>query len=270
MSRFLSRKTNLLALLAVLVAGGAVGAIVAGSGSRPTNTVKLASAPASSTSTGTAAASTTATSTATSRQARAHAHRAVSADQTVAAAARYLGLSIDQLRTQLRTGRTLAEIAQDTPGHSEAGLVDAVLAAQQARLAKAGSSLPAKVKLQVQVPGGPRPGLVAIGLRPTALAYLGLKSRQLRSDQRSGESLAQIAAQTPGKSEAGLIAALLAVRKAELERARDSGAVSAAVADARLARVQKTIEGYVHRERRRRPRASANGAAPSSTPTASP
>lgn len=266
MKSFLTTKTSVLTLLAVLAAGGAAGAIAASSGSGPSNTVKLASSSNTSSAAATSAGSSSTVSTARHRP-HVRERKAASADQTVAAAARYLGLSVTQLRAELRTGKTLAQIARETAGRSEAGLVEAVLDSQRAKLAKAGAALPQRVKLQVQVPGGPRPGAVLVGLRRMALAYLGVSPEQLRSDLRAGKSLGQIAASVPGKSEAGLVSALVAVRKAQLERARSGGVLSPAVADARLARAQKTIEGYVRRKRR--VRGAATGTAQGSSPSSS-
>jgi hypothetical protein len=46
----------------------------------------------------------------------------------------YLGLSKDALKTQLASGKTLAQIAIATPGKSAAGLVDYVVAAAKTKL----------------------------------------------------------------------------------------------------------------------------------------
>ena len=53
------------------------------------------------------------------------------------AAASYLGLSVDALRDQLRTGKTLAQIADATSGKSPAGLIDALVKQEQDKLASA-------------------------------------------------------------------------------------------------------------------------------------
>ncbi len=50
----------------------------------------------------------------------------------------------------------------------------------------------------------------------TAASYLGLSAAQINSDLQSGQTLAQIANATGGKSAAGLIEALVAARKAKL------------------------------------------------------
>ena len=46
----------------------------------------------------------------------------------------YLGLSRDQLKTQLRDGKSLADIANATAGKSATGLVDAITAALTTKL----------------------------------------------------------------------------------------------------------------------------------------
>jgi hypothetical protein len=47
------------------------------------------------------------------------------------AAATYLGLTPAELKTQLQSGKTLAQIADATSGKSAAGLIDALVAAEQ-------------------------------------------------------------------------------------------------------------------------------------------
>jgi hypothetical protein len=46
----------------------------------------------------------------------------------------YLGVSRDAIKTQLAAGKTLAQIANATPGKSAAGLVDYVVAAAKTKL----------------------------------------------------------------------------------------------------------------------------------------
>jgi len=55
----------------------------------------------------------------------------------IAAAARYIGVSRLELRQELRAGRTLAQIAQATPGRSARGLIDALVTVRRARIAAA-------------------------------------------------------------------------------------------------------------------------------------
>ncbi|MFI4990767.1 MAG: hypothetical protein ACHQHO_07630 [Solirubrobacterales bacterium] len=53
------------------------------------------------------------------------------------AAAGYLGVTAEQLHRELQSGKTLAQIADATPGKSSVGLVDALVAARKQRLARA-------------------------------------------------------------------------------------------------------------------------------------
>ncbi|HEY7398010.1 MAG TPA: hypothetical protein VH538_06900 [Gaiellaceae bacterium] len=52
---------------------------------------------------------------------------------SLSAAATYLGISAQQLFTDLRSGKTLAQIASSTSGKSTAGLIDAMVAAEKSR-----------------------------------------------------------------------------------------------------------------------------------------
>ena len=55
----------------------------------------------------------------------------------LSAAATYLGLGENDLFEQLRSGKTLAQIANGTSGKSAAGLIDAMVAAEQSQIAAA-------------------------------------------------------------------------------------------------------------------------------------
>src|SRR5262249_49666581 len=52
----------------------------------------------------------------------------------LAAAASYLGITTQQLLTDLGSGKTLAQIANSTSGKSAAGLIDALVAHEQQEL----------------------------------------------------------------------------------------------------------------------------------------
>ena len=157
---------------------------------------------------------------------------------TLATAAAYLGLSHAQLRSELQAGRSLAQLANATPGKSEAGLVQALERTARQRLAAAAARIPRVVAAQVAAVGGPHGWFAGNGGqgghpagrlgRPLAAAagYLGVSSQQLRRDLRSGKTLAQLAAATSGKSEAGLVEALVTARKAQLAARVASGALT--------------------------------------------
>jgi len=80
-----------------------------------------------------------------------------------------------------------------------------------------------------------------------AAAYLGLSRAQLRSKQRSGLSLAEIADASAGKSANGLLEALVSARLKRLsENDRERG-LSSAERRARLMRVRRRIETQLER-----------------------
>jgi hypothetical protein len=172
----------------------------------------------------------------------------------VEAAAGYLGLTKTQLRKQLRSGRTLAQIAAAN-GRSSKGLLEALLSARAARLS-------AEVAAKRLSPAAERKALARLHRRltaelertpgysrlPVAAQYLGVSTAQLRADLHAGRSLAQIAAATPGKSAAGLIDARVSDREATLEAARASGSISATVERELTAGLRQRITSEVERK----------------------
>jgi hypothetical protein len=163
-------------------------------------------------------------------------------------AADYLGLSVAQLRRELRSGKSLAQVAGATPGRSEAGLIEALVAARQARLNGLAARLREHVKATVDRPGGPAAS-AARGALYYAHVYLGLPRKQLLADLRSGRTLAQVADATPGKSEAGLIEALVAARRETLADALAAGRITQAQAQRRAARLTERVTAAVRRAR---------------------
>jgi hypothetical protein len=170
----------------------------------------------------------------------------------LATAAGYLGVPASQLRSELQSGKSLAEIANATSGKSSAGLVNVLLAAGKEKLSKAQASLPKRVAAlvnRVQVPGA----------RAVAARYLGLKPALLASELRSGKTLAQVAEATSGKSAVGLIEAIVAERKSAIASRVAAGSLTQAQANARIARLGSRVTASVNRVRG--PRAAAKRAA---------
>jgi energy-converting hydrogenase Eha subunit B len=164
-------------------------------------------------------------------------------------AADYLGIAVSQLRSDLRSGKTLAQIADATPGRSEAGLIAALLAARKAKLAQADANLAQSVNAEVNRPllgPGARHGR-ARGASAAALRYLGLTAATVRAKLRSGETLAQIAAATPGKSEAGLVEAIVVANGKRIAAAVSAGKLPKASESARVARLTKRVQAAVNR-----------------------
>jgi hypothetical protein len=77
--------------------------------------------------------------------------------------------------------------------------------------------------------------------------YLGIGAATLRSDLASGETLAQIAAVTPGKTVDGLKSAVLASAKTRLDAAVASGEISSAQESVRLTRLSARIDVLLSR-----------------------
>jgi uncharacterized protein (DUF433 family) len=187
----------------------------------------------------------------------------------LSAAARYLGLSPSDLLAQLRSGKTLAQIAAATPGKSVSGLVDALVAAAKTKLdaaVQAGrltqsqeQTLLEKLRdgIAAAVNGnGPKPGL-GLGSRPgfgaalgfgiqAAASYLGLSQADLLAQLRSGKTLAQIAAATPGKSVSGLVDALVAAAKTKLDAAVQAGRLTQSQEQAILGKLKDGVTALVN------------------------
>lgn len=163
-------------------------------------------------------------------------------------AAEYLGIPLVQLRRELRADKSLAQVVKRTPGKSEAGLIIAI---ERHRTGRSGKAPEGQVKAQVRAPG--RQLLKPIlPLREDAREYLGLTIEQLRSREAAGESLAQIATATPGKSTAGLINAMFADRKEQLLLDVKAGRLKAQTERQSLARLRARLQSYVARRFRAR------------------
>jgi polyhydroxyalkanoate synthesis regulator phasin len=176
------------------------------------------------------------------------------------AIASYLGLSQDELRTQLEGGKTLAQIAT-AQGKSVSGL-EAVMYAQgkskldqavtdgnltaaqeQTMLADLKSHL-GDIVNKTGPPGGK--GVRVFGAPAAVASYLGLSETELRTQTESGKSLAQIAT-TQGKSAEGLKAAIVAEAKSKLDDAVSAGKITAAQAKTMLAELTSHVDDLVTR-----------------------
>jgi hypothetical protein len=153
---------------------------------------------------------------------------------SLAAAAKYLGLTESALRDQLNDGKSLADVAK-AQNKDVDGLKDAILAAAKGDLDKAVSDkritqaqaddvyngLKDRIddmvngQLHFRGPGFARP----FGADLSAAAkYLGLGESALRDQLRDGKSLADVA-KAQSKDVDGLKSALLAAQKADLDKA---------------------------------------------------
>lgn len=129
--------------------------------------------------------------------------------------------------------------------------VKAALAAGRITPARAAALESRLAKGRVPFPGA-RAGGRSQGVRAAA-SYLGLPASTLRGEL-SGRSLAQIASSTPGKSLAGLEAALTAAARERIATAEAKGRITAAEAQRRLGRLPARIAALVQRTGARAPR----------------
>lgn len=185
----------------------------------------------------------------------------------LAAAAGYLGIPPAQLSSELSSGKTLAQIADASTGKSAAGLIEALIAARRARLAAAAARLPQWVAAEVSRAGGPAGAgqrtarhrvtgaarLDALFSAPAArgsvaAGYLGVAPARLKSQLRSGKTLAQVADATSGKSKAGLVDALVAARRSKLAVATAAGQLTQALQAKRVARLHKRMSAFVQHQ----------------------
>jgi hypothetical protein len=162
-----------------------------------------------------AAASGGKSATTTPTTAAAFAFRGGGPAEDLTVASTYLGVSVATLQSDLQAGQTLADVAKATSGKTVDGLIAALVASEQAEHPDATT---AEITQRVtdfvngvRPAGGPGFGHHGPGFDlSTAASYLGLTVAQLQADLQSGQTLAQVANATSGKSAAGLIQALVA------------------------------------------------------------
>jgi len=180
-------------------------------------------------------------------------------------AAAYLDLTPMALRGELRSGKSLAQVAT-AKGKSVDGLESALLNALRTKVAAAKAAgkidaaradrllqrAPQLVERIVNATPRARTSR-ARGARggplKAAATYLGVTNAQLETELRSGKSLAQVAT-AKNKSVDGLEQALLAALKQKVDAAVAAGRLDAARAQKLLERAPAHIERLVQRTRR--------------------
>ncbi len=122
-------------------------------------------------------------------------------------AATYIGVTEAALRTELATGKSLADVAV-AHGKTRDGLIAALV---QASTTEITTLVDTKNPFPAPPAGGPGRGFRVEGNPLTvASTYLGITEVDLRTKLQAGQNLGQIAAATAGKSRDGLIAAIVA------------------------------------------------------------
>jgi hypothetical protein len=153
------------------------------------------------------------------------------------AAATFIGITEAQLRTELGTDKSLADVAI-AHGKTRADLIAALTAAQQQDIATLVDQKGIGARPNPANGYGPGPGFgrgpggrnVTGDSEAAAAAYLGTTEADLETKLRAGQTLAQVAEATPGHDRAGLIAALVNDAKAKIAAAQTAGTITAAQA----------------------------------------
>jgi len=183
---------------------------------------------------------------------------------SLAAAAKYLGVSESALRDQLNDGKSLADIAK-AQNKDVNGLKDAILAAAKTDLDKAVSDKKLtqsqaddvydrlKDRIDDMVNGqlrlrGPHFLVKPFGADLSAAAkYLGLSESALRDQLQDGKSLADVA-KAQNKDVTGLKDAILAAQKSALDKAVADKRLTQSQADDIYDNLKDRIDDVVNRE----------------------
>ena len=149
------------------------------------------------------------------------------------AAATYIGITEAQLRTELGTDKSLADVAI-AHGKTRDGLIAALTAAQQQEIATLVDQKGIGARPNPANGYGPGPGFgrgpgdrVTGDSLAAAATYLGTTTSELQTKIRAGQTLAQIANATAGKSRDGLFNALVADATAKIDAAQKAGTITA-------------------------------------------
>jgi hypothetical protein len=154
-------------------------------------------------------------------------------------AASFLGVSLSTLQADLKGGKTLAQEAT-AKGKTAAALIDAIVASEKTVLDAENAagwltdaqetSVLSNVKdavTRLVNNGPPVPGTARVGLLDTAATYLGMTVSDLQAALKSGKTLADEAA-AKGKTVDGLVQALVAPQKTELDKRVTAGDITQA------------------------------------------
>ena len=167
-------------------------------------------------------------------------------DDLFSAAATYIGITADQLRTEMGTTKSMADVAV-AHGKTRDGLVQALTTADATRIAQIVDQKGAPQGRGggpgfSRGPGGPR---VMGDPLQAAATYLGTTVADLQTKLQSGQTLAQIANATSGKSRDGLVKALVDDATAKIDAAQKAGTITADQATQLKANLQQRITNLV-------------------------
>jgi DNA-binding phage protein len=167
-------------------------------------------------------------------------------------AAETLGITEDELRTALDEGKTLAEIAEEQ-GVERQALIDALVAAGEARLDEAKAALPERMAEAVdrtfegRGDRGDRFPILSKGLT-VAAETLGMTEDELRTALREDDkTLAQVA-EEQGVERQVLVDALVADANARLAEKVADGSITQEQADRRAETLTEAVERMIDGE----------------------
>lgn len=171
----------------------------------------------------------------------------------LATAAAYIGVTEADLRTELQTGKTLAEIAV-AHGKTRDGLIAALSAEATKAITTAvdqpGTSFSGGPggRGGPGSPGGPGGVRGVTNDMAAAAAYIGTTEADLHTKMQAGQTLTQIAT-AAGKTRDGLIAAMVADGNAKIDAAMAAGTITAAQATERKAALTAHVTAAVDQTR---------------------
>lgn len=175
------------------------------------------------------------------------------------AAAKALGITVDELRTALQDDKSIADVAEEK-GVDKQKVIDAMVAAAEARLDEAKAALPERIAAMVDgtMPaggpgggpgGGHRGGPGGGGHRGAGLSAaataLGISEDDLRTALQDGKTIAAVA-EEKGVDLQKVIDAMVADAKTHLAEEVESGRITQAQADERLADLESRITERVN------------------------
>lgn len=171
------------------------------------------------------------------------------AQSAAQAASSYLGIGVNTVRRRLRSGETLEQIANSTPGHSARALEREILAARATELSNRGAThaqtTAAVRKLRARLRAELRRQRRSGALLRSAANYLGISEAALREQLRSGKTLAQVG-EAHGHTRTQLIEGIVRGRTEALETARQRGEITRAQEKSAIrllqARVARTVD----------------------------
>jgi len=160
----------------------------------------------------------------------------------LATAAAYIGITEAELRTELQTGKTLAEIAV-AHGKTRDGLI-AALSAEATKQITTAVDKPGRPFTDHGGRGGPGGVRGVTNDIAAAAAYIGTTEADLRTKLQAGQTLTQIAT-AAGKTRDGLIAAMVADGNAKIDAAVAAGTITAAQATEKKAALTAHVTAEV-------------------------